>query len=335
MPDTWGIPGPTFLVYYIGAIVVVAVIAAVHRRSLFRGRRDTQVDTLGPQQIAYLNGGDRLAIYSAMGGLRAAGAIDSGSFKTLQQGGPLPTGVTPLDNAIYNAAGRRIPARQVAEDQWVKAAIAQLRDGLESTGLAISAATMRTARLWALAGVALVLVGVARLIDGIANGKPFTYLIFAIIGAIILTIRLRAPKRFATDATIKAMTALRARHDHLSPRQSPAYATYGAAGAAKGTWELGLIYQQVEKDALFGQLLDSDFGDGNTDTKGFVIRGGYSVARNWTINASLFLNDLSNDVPQTVTVLNGATPAPYDTTVITGVLDRDYKRLQLDLNFRF
>jgi hypothetical protein len=106
--------------------------------------------------------------------------------------------------------------------------------------------------------------------------------------------------------------------------------TYGAAGAAKGTWEMGLIYQQTEKDALFGQLLDSDFGDGNTDTKGFVVRGAYSVARNWTLNATLFMNELSNDVPQTVTVFNGTTPQ-----VITGVFDRDYKRLQLDLNFRF
>jgi hypothetical protein len=110
--------------------------------------------------------------------------------------------------------------------------------------------------------------------------------------------------------------------------------TYGAAAAAKGTWELGLIWQKTEKDALFGQLLDSDFGDGNTDTQGFVLRGGYTIARNWTLNATLFMNELSNDVPQTVTVFNAATPAPLDTTALT-VNDRDYKRLQLDLNFRF
>jgi hypothetical protein len=49
----------------------------------------------------------------------------------------------------------------------------------------------------------------------------------------------------------------------------------------------------------------------------------------------LFLNNLSNDVPQTVTVFNTATPALYDTIAIPGIVDRDYKRLQLDLNFRF
>jgi hypothetical protein len=86
---------------------------------------------------------------------------------------------------------------------------------------------------------------------------------------------------------------------------------------------------------LFGQLVDSDFGDGNTDTKGFVFRGAYTVARNWTLNGTLFVNELANDVPQTVTVFNEATPALYDTRNITNVFDRDYMRLQLDLNFRF
>lgn len=110
---------------------------------------------------------------------------------------------------------------------------------------------------------------------------------------------------------------------------------YGAASATKGSWEFGVLYQQVEKDALFGQLLDSDFGDGNTDTQGYVLRGAYTFARNWTVNGTLFINELSNDVPQSVTVFNDSTPALYDTQVISGVFDRDYKRLQLDLNFRF
>jgi hypothetical protein len=111
---------------------------------------------------------------------------------------------------------------------------------------------------------------------------------------------------------------------------------YNAASAAKGSWELGVLYQEIQKDALFGQLVDSDFGDGNTDTKGFVIKGAYTIARNWTLNGTLFLNELSNDVPQTVTVFDQTTPAlPYDSRNITNVFDRDYKRLQLDLNFRF
>jgi hypothetical protein len=47
------------------------------------------------------------------------------------------------------------------------------------------------------------------------------------------------------------------------------------------------------------------------------------------------MNELSNDVPQNVTVFNDATPAPLDTRVLTNIFDRDYKRLQLDLNYKF
>lgn len=110
---------------------------------------------------------------------------------------------------------------------------------------------------------------------------------------------------------------------------------YGAASATPRTWEFGVVYQQIEKDSLFGQFLDSDFGDGNTDTDGLVFRGGYTLARNLTVNGTLFLNQLSNDVPQSVTVFDTNTPAPLDTISIPGIFDRDYKRLQLDLNFRF
>ena len=97
-------------------------------------------------------------------------------------------------------------------------------------------------------------------------------------------------------------------------RVSPTAARIGEQG------HLGIrprCTRQIEKDSLFGQLLDSDFGDGNTDSKGFVIRGGYTVARNWTVNATLFLNELSNDVPQTVTVFNDDHPGPDGQHVIT------------------
>jgi uncharacterized protein (TIGR04222 family) len=234
MPDTWGIPGPTFLLYYFGAMVAVAVLAAVHRKILFRGPRDARVDQLGPQQLAYLNGGERLALYSALGGLRAAGAIGSGPGRTLVQTGPLPAGITPLDHAIYNAAGRGIRARDVRSDQWVATALAQLRDGLEANGLAISASTLREARLWVFGGIAILLVGVARLVTGLGNDKPVLFLLPLLFFAAVLTVSLIIRSRFATDVAVRGMRDLRRANLHLSPRQSPAYATYGAGGAAMG-----------------------------------------------------------------------------------------------------
>ena len=40
------------------------------------------------------------------------------------------------------------------------------------------------------------------------------------------------------------------------------------------TWEAAAMYQSIDKDALFGQFIDSDFGNGLTDTEGWALRGG-------------------------------------------------------------
>lgn len=232
--DIWGISGPTFLVLYIGAIVAVWILAAIHRRMLFAGTRGMDVDRLAPQQIAYLNGGDRLAVYASLGALRAAGAISSAPDKTLYQSGPMPSGMTPIDAAVYHASGRRIRARDVITDQWVASALRELREDLEYRGLAVSAAAVQTARLWAVAGAAVTVLGIARLLSGIGDNKPITFLIPAIIVAGILSFMLVMKTQRATRAAAKGLPALRRQHQYLAPQQSPSYATYGATGAAMG-----------------------------------------------------------------------------------------------------
>jgi uncharacterized protein (TIGR04222 family) len=120
MQHTWGIPGATFIACFIASMVAIAVFAAIHRKVLFRGNRDVRVDHLGPQHVAYLNGGEKLAVYAALGGLRAAHAIGTGPGHKLTQTGPLTAGMTTLDAAIHNAAGRGVRARELKNDQWVR-----------------------------------------------------------------------------------------------------------------------------------------------------------------------------------------------------------------------
>jgi hypothetical protein len=93
--------------------------------------------------------------------------------------------------------------------------------------------------------------------------------------------------------------------------------TLNKASAPK-SWEVGYVYQKTEKDAVFGQFVDSDFGGGVTDTEGSVIKAAWVPAANWTLNGTYFINTRFNDAP------SGATTT-----------DLDYKRLQLDLNFKF
>ena len=95
---------------------------------------------------------------------------------------------------------------------------------------------------------------------------------------------------------------------------------FGRVSAAR-SWELAYLYQKIENDALYGQCIDSDFGGGVTGSQGHVLRFGYGFGRNFRINGTYFQNDTNIDVPTTIA---GAS-----------IRDREYKRLQLDLNMTF
>lgn len=101
--------------------------------------------------------------------------------------------------------------------------------------------------------------------------------------------------------------------------------TYGRANASiPGTWEVGYLYQVIEKDALFAQWIDSDFAAGNTDGGGSALRAAYQFSRNWRFNLTYMLNETNRDVPVTVTV-----------PVTRPIFDRDYRRLQVDFNWTY
>jgi Putative porin len=89
--------------------------------------------------------------------------------------------------------------------------------------------------------------------------------------------------------------------------------------SAPGSWEIAYMYQKIEKNALFGQWIDSDFGAGNTDSKGHVIKAGYAPYKNTTINLTYFINELNVDAGRP----NTNNPV------------RNYDRLQLDFNFKY
>lgn len=99
--------------------------------------------------------------------------------------------------------------------------------------------------------------------------------------------------------------------------------TYGNA-RAPGSWEVGYLYQRVEKDALMAQWFDSSFGAGATDSSGSVLRVANQIAGNLRFNLTYLLNQTNNAVPASV-------PIP----VARSVFDRDYRRLLLDLNLSY
>ena len=88
-------------------------------------------------------------------------------------------------------------------------------------------------------------------------------------------------------------------------------------------WLAAVWYQSIDKDALFGQIVDSDFADGRTDGEGLVLRGAYAPVKNVNIMATYFINSLNKDV------------APVSGTGFRTGDGLDYNRLQLDLNYKF
>ncbi|MGY3518217.1 TIGR04222 domain-containing membrane protein [Micromonospora sp. PTRAS2] len=231
--DTWGIPGPTFLGFYLLAGLVVVIGAIVHRRRVLAGPSSVGGAQLGPQQVAYLNGGNQLAIWTSLGGLRGTGVVGVRTDRRLAVGGSLPAGATPLDRAVHHAANQGLYARELGRDRWVQQALDQLRQGLEQQGLALSAARRQSAQRGSFPVFLLVLLGGFRIFAGLSNGRPVAFLVLAVIPlAIASALLARVPWR--TRAAERALRELRRTNVHLAPASGPAYATYGAAGAAMG-----------------------------------------------------------------------------------------------------
>lgn len=80
-----------------------------------------------------------------------------------------------------------------------------------------------------------------------------------------------------------------------------------------GSWEIGALYQEVEKDAQWGGVIDSDFAGGTTQGKGLQFKGAWVPVKNVAVNLTWFDNTRNFDTASA----------------------RDFQRLQLDLNMKF
>lgn len=80
-----------------------------------------------------------------------------------------------------------------------------------------------------------------------------------------------------------------------------AYAAGVTASASRlKHWRIGYQYARIEKDALFGQLLDGDFGGGSSDSSGHAFRLAYLPEGRWSTTLSYMRNrvNISSPAPQ-------------------------------------
>ncbi|GAA3764586.1 hypothetical protein GCM10022225_58280 [Plantactinospora mayteni] len=232
--ETWGVPGPVFLTIYLTIAGLVLLGTLVHRLVGFAGHRPPGAERLHPIQLAWLSGGDRLSVYATLGGLRAAGAVGTTPQRRLVQAGPLPVQATPLDAAVHQAAGQGVRGRKLGDDPRVRTALADLRAELVRNGLALPRSARPVARIGPVLLLGLLAVGLARLIAGLVGGQPVGYLGLSLLVLAPTSVVLLCVVPHRTRAANALLRDLRRQHQHLAPRHSPAYATYGAAGAALG-----------------------------------------------------------------------------------------------------
>ncbi|NHW87234.1 TIGR04222 domain-containing membrane protein, partial [Escherichia coli] len=129
----------------------------------------------------YLNGGDDLAVCTSLGTLRSQGALGVDPDHRLTVDGPLPADATPLDRAVHYSAAQRTLARDVRRTEWVQRALTELRDGLDQRGLTIGPDRRASLRRAPLLLAALLAIGIARIVGGLANNRPVWYLVLTVL----------------------------------------------------------------------------------------------------------------------------------------------------------
>ncbi len=93
------------------------------------------------------------------------------------------------------------------------------------------------------------------------------------------------------------------------------YAVGAKIGSAKsdGQMEFSWTYQDIEADSVIATYNDSDFGGGGTDSDGHMLKAKYAVSKKISLGGSLFINTVDKFL----------------------AVERDYNRLQLDVEFKF
>ncbi|SMD24797.1 TIGR04222 domain-containing membrane protein [Lentzea albidocapillata] len=194
MPRPWGLSGPEFLqLYWIG--LALAVLVAIVVRVRVRAGHSTQpVRSLDMDELAYLAGGPRRVVETAVARLLTAGELRTSRRGTVQVTSTTRS-LNPVDRAVVTDCQRytnrtvnlMIPA--VAED----GAVTAIGQRLEAMGLVVNPAVAKSAlRKGSIALWVLIVIGFARWVNGLAIGANIGWLMVQLVltGLLILTLRL-------------------------------------------------------------------------------------------------------------------------------------------------
>lgn len=266
--DTWGISGSTFILVYLLVAVVVWIATTRARRTLAARGGGHEVTGLEsrPYDVAFLNGGAELAVYSALSSMRVDATIVTTGRGNVQAAGRLPATAAELERAIHFTTAVPMQRSRLRYHRSVANALAGIEQRLADAGLLVSAADRASIRMtgcWLLVVAAL---GLARIVAGVANGHDVGFIVSATIAVTVIGLVQisRAPVRGALGN--RTLARLRTEHHQLAPANRPDWVTYGAAGAALGVGVFGMSALWASDPAFAHELAAQRLASGGSSS---------------------------------------------------------------------
>ncbi len=242
---TWGISGPVFLALYGAVLALLLVGAGWTRRRLeagppaqllatATGPTSNDPEPLDTDEVALLSGGRPLLGAAALLGLQESGALDA-RRTAVRAGSRAPDAASRVQLRLWqrlHETGPVTPARArllAAQDP----AVDDVRDALVARGFLPTSEEAEAARRWVFVFGVLAVLGLARIVAGIANRRPVGFLVALLIFTLLAMAwasqppRLTAPGREHLRALRERSSAYRS--GGLPGERALAVALFGAA----------------------------------------------------------------------------------------------------------
>jgi len=254
--DTWGISGPVFLLVYVLLAGVLAVFVRRRRRALADVPTTRPVDRLAehPYDVAHLNGGADLALCASLSAMHRSGTITTAGHGLVVAAQRPEPRAHELERAVHHAAGAPLARRHLAQAGGVASALHRIESRLVGAGLLLDAERRCEIRRTAGWTFALASLGVARIVAGIAGGRPVGVLVVLVLLTLLIGVgqSRSAPRR--TRAGDEALRRLADDHHALSPAMRPDWGVYGPTGAALSVGVFGVGALWAADPAFAGEL---------------------------------------------------------------------------------
>lgn len=193
--NIFDLKGPEFLIFYSVLLVIVVAVGIWLRQYLYRKAdttSDTSADSLRPYDVVYLAGGDKLTVNAALTSLIHQQLVTfNPTNKTLSVKAPMPPDIDKLEKRVYESIADTM-LQEVPLKDTLKACkdfASPMQEKLERRGLLLTSSQSSAIRWWPLLlMVGLLLIGGIRIMMGLANHMPTTYLIFLWILTLLITL---------------------------------------------------------------------------------------------------------------------------------------------------